>query len=172
MVKVEDSGGNVVTTSSASISLTPSSGTLACTTNPLNASSGMATFSGCALTGTAGSGYSLNATSSGLSGATSSPTFSLATGSATQLAITTEPSSTDASGAALATQPVVKVEDSGGNVVTSVNSGSAERVDRLGRRRLHRRGRHLGRLLLGRGHLLGPGPQRRERHRLHPHLQR
>src|SRR5208283_77230 len=35
------------------------------------------------------------------------------------------PSATDASGAALATQPVVKAEDSGGNVVTSLNSGTA-----------------------------------------------
>ena len=46
-------------------------------------------------------------------------------GNATQLVITTEPSSTANSGAALSTQPVVKVEDSAGNVVTSVNSGTA-----------------------------------------------
>ena len=125
VVQVEDSGGNVVTGSSASIMLTASSGTLGCTTNPLNASSGVATFAGCSLTGTAGSGYSLSAASSGLTGATSSPTFSLSTGSATQLVVTTQPSSTANSGAALGTQPVVKVEDSGGNVVTSVTSGTA-----------------------------------------------
>ena len=56
VVKVEDASGNVVTASSASISLSPSSGPpLGCTTNPLTATSGVATFAGCAITGTAGS---------------------------------------------------------------------------------------------------------------------
>jgi hypothetical protein len=64
---VEDSGGNTVTTSSAAITLTiasqPGSGaTLTCTANPQNASSGVATFAGCQIVGTAGS-YTLSATS-------------------------------------------------------------------------------------------------------------
>ena len=118
VVEVEDSGGNMVTGSSALITLTPSSGTLSCTTNPLNASSGVATFAGCSLAATAGSGYSLSASSSGLTGATSSPTFSLAVGAAAQLVFTTTPGGTS-NGVNFTNQPVVKVEDSGGNVVTS-----------------------------------------------------
>ena len=117
VVKVEDSGGNVVTSSSASISLTPSSGSLGCTTNPLNATSGVATFAGCSLAGTAGSGYSLSAAATGLTTATSG-SFSLATGAATQLVFTSSPGNST-NGVAFSAQPVVKVEDSGGNVVTS-----------------------------------------------------
>ena len=76
----------------------------------------------------------------------------MATGAATQLVITTEPSATENSGAASwPQQPVVKVEDSGGNVVTSVNSGTAS-ADVFARR-LDRRGWHLGHLLFRRGHL-------------------
>ena len=98
--------------------LTPSSGTLTCTTNPLNATAGVATFAGCSLTGTATSGYSLSAASTGLTGDTSSPTFSLAVGAATQLNFTTSPGTTT-NGVTFGAQPVVQVEDSGGNVVTS-----------------------------------------------------
>ncbi len=117
VVKVEDSGGNVVS-SSASITLTPSSGTLSCTTNPLNATSGVASFAGCNLVGTATSGYSVSAAATGLTGATSSPTFSLATGSASQVVFTTSPGNST-NGVNFTNQPVVKVEDSGGNVVSS-----------------------------------------------------
>ena len=45
----------------------------------------------------------------------------MSTGAASQLVITTPPSSTDNSGAALAQQPVVKVEDAQGNVVTTAS---------------------------------------------------
>ena len=56
VVHVEDASGNVVTTSSASVSLSIASGTgtLDCTTNPVTAVSGVATFAGCKITGTAG----------------------------------------------------------------------------------------------------------------------
>ena len=117
VVQVEDSGGNLVTGSSASITLTASSGTLSCTTNPLAASGGVATFAGCNLVGTATSGYSLTAACTGLTGATSS-TFSLSTGSATKLVFTTSPGSTT-NGVNFTDQPVVQVEDSGGNLVSS-----------------------------------------------------
>ena len=65
-VTVEDSGGNTVTTSSASVTLSinsqPGTGaTLACTGgNSKAASSGVATFAGCKITGTAGT-YTLKA---------------------------------------------------------------------------------------------------------------
>ncbi len=86
-------------------------------------SSGVATFSGLTMTGVAGNSYSLHFSNGTLS--VNSSSFTMAFGNATQLVITTQPSSTANSGAALGTQPVVKVEDSGGNVVTSVNSGTA-----------------------------------------------
>jgi hypothetical protein len=74
-VSVEDVAGNLVTTSSATISLTfgtnPSSGTLAGTT-VMNASSGVATFSTLSINN-GGTGYTLKATSGSLNSATSSP---------------------------------------------------------------------------------------------------
>lgn len=70
VVTVYDATGNVVTGSSASIMLTAGGGTFACTTNPLSASSGVATFAGCKIN-EPGS-YTLTAASSGLTSATSS----------------------------------------------------------------------------------------------------
>jgi len=123
-VTVQDSGGNTVTTSSASITLAVNSGTgtVTCTTNPLAASSGVANFAGCQIVGTAGS-FTLQATATGLSPATSN-SFSITAGAATQLAFTTDPGG-GANAATWATQPVVKVEDSGGNVVTSGTNSNA-----------------------------------------------
>ena len=115
VVKVEDSGGNVVTSDSSTVtaSFTSGGGSL---TNPTKAAaSGVATFSGLALNALAGT-YTLTFSDGGLTTAVSN-TITVSTGAATQLVITTQPSSTANSGAALGTQPVVKVEDSGGNVV-------------------------------------------------------
>jgi len=115
-VTVEDAFGNAVTSSSASIKLAQSSGTFTCTINPLAASSGVATFAGCEMN-QAGSGYTLTATSGGLTSATSSA-FAITVGTAIQLAFTTEPVGGIYSGA-FPTQPVVTVEDAGGNKVTT-----------------------------------------------------
>lgn len=74
-VEVQDAGGNVVTSSSASITLAigtnPAAGVLTCATNPLAASSGTAAFAGCKISKT-GVGYTLTASASGLTSATSS----------------------------------------------------------------------------------------------------
>src|SRR5438270_507215 len=123
VVKVEDSGGNVVTSDSSTVTTNFTSGGVSLTNPTKAAVSGVATFSGLALNALAGP-YTLTFSDGGLSTATSN-TITVSTGAATKLVITTQPSATDASGAALAQQPVVKVEDSGGNVVTSVNSGTA-----------------------------------------------
>jgi hypothetical protein len=74
-VTVEDVNGNTVTGSSATIALAigtnPGGGTLTCTGGQSkSASSGIATFAGCKIS-VAGSGYTLSATSSGLTSATS-----------------------------------------------------------------------------------------------------
>jgi 5-hydroxyisourate hydrolase-like protein (transthyretin family) len=120
VVTVEDANGNTVTGSSASITLAigtnPSGGTLACTTNPQNASSGVDTFAGCEIN-KAGTGYTLTATSTGLTSATSN-SFSITVGTAAQLAFTTQPGGGTAATAWTA-QPVVTVQDAGGNTVTS-----------------------------------------------------
>ncbi len=121
---IEDSGGNVLTGSSASITLSiatqPGSGaTLACTANPLATTAGVATFAGCNIVGKIGS-YTLTAASSGLTSATSSA-LTITVGTATQLAFTTQPVG-GSHGATWATQPVVALQDSGGNTVTSTAS--------------------------------------------------
>jgi len=79
-VSVEDSGGNVVTGNASAVTLAiasqPGSGaTLSCKTNPVTASAGVAAFSGCKITGEAGS-YTLEATDGSLTSGTSS-TFSI-----------------------------------------------------------------------------------------------
>ena len=56
-MSVEDQSGNVVTTATNSITLalgTNPGGTLACTTNPLAATGGVASFAGCKITGSPG----------------------------------------------------------------------------------------------------------------------
>jgi|HubBroStandDraft_6_1064221.scaffolds.fasta_scaffold00093_49 sugar lactone lactonase YvrE len=84
-VAVEDANGNVVTTDSSSVKLAITSGTgtsgaaLSCTTNPLNASSGVAAFSNCAIN-TAGTGYTLTATDGSLTSAVST-SFNITTSS-------------------------------------------------------------------------------------------
>ena len=112
--------GNTITSSSASITLTigtnPGGGTLSCTTNPVVATAGVSTFAGCAITLT-GTGYTLTATSAGLTSATSS-TFNITVGAASKVAFTTQPGG-GTGGTTWGTQPVVKVQDAGGNTVTS-----------------------------------------------------
>ena len=66
VVTEEDAGGNPLTTGTAMVTLAignnAGGGTLSCTTNPVTAINGVATFSGCQITN-AGIGYTLTATS-------------------------------------------------------------------------------------------------------------
>ena len=118
MVKVEDSAGNVVNSVPRPPRAPPLGGGIHRRRGTGDLSNGVATFSGWPSTAST-LGYTLT-----FSGAASRcglvEHHLLATGTATQLVITTQPSATDL-GAALATQPVVKVEDSGGNVVTTAH---------------------------------------------------
>ena len=131
VVKVEDNVGNVVTnaTSVVTLAINTGTGTLTCTTNPVTAVAGVATFAGCKVTlGTAGS-FTLTASTTGLNSG-SSASFTVA-GPATKLVVTTSPSNSTGS-AAFTTQPIVKVQDAVGDVVTnavssvtlSISSGS------------------------------------------------
>jgi hypothetical protein len=119
VVKIEDSEGNVVTNASTAITLTTSGGTLA-SCSGLSAVSGVVNVTKCTLTGLVNTNYTLSASASGLTSATSN-TFTVTFGAATKLVFTTQPVG-GASGATLSTQPVVKVEDSAGNVVTNAST--------------------------------------------------
>lgn len=121
VVTVQDAGGNTVTgdTSSVALAVTGGTGALTCTANPKAASSGVATFSGCAID-KAGT-YTLTATDGTLTAATTSVTITV--GPAVKLGFTTHPSASSTSGVAFATQPVVAAQDAGGNTVTTY-SGS------------------------------------------------
>jgi len=123
-VTLKDSVGNVATGSSALVTLAIAAGTgtsgatLTCSGgNALNASSGVATFAGCAIN-KAGTGYKLTATISGLASATST-TFIVSAAPATQLVVTTQPSSSAGAGTAFAVQPVVTIKDASGVTVTA-----------------------------------------------------
>src|SRR5205807_789611 len=116
VVTVQDTYVNTVTGSSASVTLTigtnPGAGTLTCPTNPVTAVSGVATFAGCKIN-KSGVGYTLTATITGPITANSA-TFNITVGAASQLAFTTQPGG-GTGGTAWAAQPVVTVQDAGGN---------------------------------------------------------
>ncbi|HMA47209.1 MAG TPA: hypothetical protein VKP11_08425, partial [Frankiaceae bacterium] len=117
-VTAQDAGGNTVTSFTANVTVAigtnPAAGTLSGTTT-VAAQAGVATFSTLSIN-RSGSGYTLVATASGLSGATSG-SFTINPGAATQLAITTPPTNTMA---ATAITPAVAVtaRDALGNTAT------------------------------------------------------
>jgi hypothetical protein len=119
-VTVQTAAGAPVTTAGISVSLTistnPGGGTLSGTTTAPTNSSGVATFTSLSIN-TAGVGYQLTATSTGLTSATST-TFTVSTGPAAALAFTTSPTASFA-GRNFYDQPVVQVVDTGGNPVTT-----------------------------------------------------
>jgi hypothetical protein len=124
-VAVQDQNANTVTSDSSSVTLAITNGTgtsgatLSCTTNPIAASSGVASFSGCAID-KSGTGYTLTATDGSLT-STASSSFTISVGPAAKLAFTQQPAGAQA-GAVFGTQPKVSVEDAGGNVVITDSS--------------------------------------------------
>ena len=118
VIQLQDSSGNAVSQSGVVVSAAIASGggtlggTLTATTNP----GGAATFTNLSITGSAGA-RTLTFTASGLT-ATTSGTITITAGAASQLAITTQPSATAASGAAFAQQPVIQIQDASGNAVS------------------------------------------------------
>ncbi|MDE3083252.1 MAG: hypothetical protein KGJ39_07525 [Acidobacteriota bacterium] len=120
-VSVEDAAGNIVTSDASTVTARITSGGVSLTNGAKTAVAGVAAFSGLAINALAGS-YTLTFTDGTLTAAVST-SITVSVGPASKLVVTQEPSALAASGVALAVQPVVKVEDSGGNVVTSINSG-------------------------------------------------
>jgi hypothetical protein len=117
-VAVEDAGGNVVPTSSAVIAIAfgtnGGGGTLSGTLSR-NASNGVAAFGDLSI-GVASSGYTLKATSTGLS-ATTSATFTVNAGAAVKLVFVKQPTG-GTHNVAWATQPKIAVVDALGNTVS------------------------------------------------------
>ncbi len=121
-VLIEDSSGNQVSGDSSTVTLAignnPGGGTLSgCSSTTVN---GLATFSGCAID-KIGTGYTLTATDAADNLTTPSQpsgTFNITPGPAAKLAFATSPGTTVA-GDPLGPQPVVTVEDAGGNPTTT-----------------------------------------------------
>ena len=117
VVDIEDTYGNVVTTSSASVTMTLNSNSFGASLSGCTSTTtkGVATFSGCALNAY-GTGFTLKAASSGLPSVSSSP-FNI-TGLAYAIQFTTQPAA-GASGSTLPTEPVLTIYDSHGYVDTA-----------------------------------------------------
>ena len=120
VVAVRDATGNLVTSSTASVTLALVSGggaVLSCTSNPVVAVNGVATFGGCKVD-KAGT-YTLSATSTGLGSATSN-SVSITPGAAslTTSTITASPTSISATGVATSTL-TVQLKDASGNALTT-----------------------------------------------------
>ncbi len=118
VVQITDAGGNVVTSQPTTVVTASIAGGGPSLANAAVLSSGgVATFSGLALTGAVGT-WQLRFTAPGLDSVDASAATVLQPGPAVQLALTTQPSASAASGVALAQQPVVRVVDISGNLVT------------------------------------------------------
>jgi hypothetical protein len=122
-VAIQDASGNTVTSGTAQVTLAiganPGAGTLSGTTT-VSAVNGVAIFSTLSID-KAGSGYTLTAVSTGLSGATSPP-FDILAGSANHLVFLTEPTDRVV-GEKFSPSLQVQVQDAGGNpVITAINS--------------------------------------------------
>jgi hypothetical protein len=122
-VAVQDGSGNTATNdNSGTVTLAilnnPSGGVLTCASG-LNVavSAGVANFTGCAIT-TAGTGYTLTATSPPLTSATSNA-FNITAGAASKLVFTTTPLTALTSATANLGPMTVQLEDTFGNPVTT-----------------------------------------------------
>ncbi len=123
--QVQDVSGNSVSVASVLVTATIASGPAGATlTNPTatTGSTGLATFSGLAISGPPGT-YTLqfDATAAGYTPVVSG-NIVLAVGPASQLSITTQPPATVASGAAFVPAPVVQLRDAFGNPVLTAGS--------------------------------------------------
>lgn len=123
VVAVRTVGGALVTTDNStqvtlSLASAPSGAVLTCTGgNVRTASAGIATFSGCSVS-TAGSGYVLRATATGLTQADTPAFAATGHGPASKLGFLAQPTGA-APGEPLGTQPVVAIQDASGATVLS-----------------------------------------------------
>src|SRR5581483_8470274 len=119
-VTVKDAGGNLVTSSPVNLAVTAGSGTLSCTTNPVNSNgSGISVFAGCSINTASATAYTLTATEGSATATSTGITVSV--GPAAQL-VFSQPPSDSTGGAVFGTQPKVTIEDAGGNIKTTDTS--------------------------------------------------
>ncbi len=121
-VQLRDDYGNNVSKSGVSVALalTSGTGTLGGTTSRPSDAGGLATFSDLTIN-VAGANKQLTASGGSLTAGTSS-VFTITEGGAVKLTLATQPSATATSGIAFPQQPVVRIEDVNGNLVTSDNT--------------------------------------------------
>src|SRR2546425_1076018 len=121
-VAVQDAQGNTVTTATTSITVAigtnPASGTLAGTPT-VAAVNGVATFANLSINNP-GTGYTLTASATGLTGATSSA-FNISVGAAAQLFFK-DTATTETSALALHPALPIAVQDAQGNTVTTATT--------------------------------------------------
>ena len=118
VLEVLSASGTVLTTSTAPITLKlTGGGTLSCSSNPLNATAGVATFSGCSVTPASANQYCLVASSPGIAptGATDACFYVTAVSAGTS-SVTANPGTVPADGASTSTITVT-VKDTLGNPV-------------------------------------------------------
>jgi hypothetical protein len=123
-IVVQDAGGNAVSTATTSITVaittgTGTSGAVLGGTLTQAAVNGVATFNNLTVDKT-GTGYTLSATATALTGGTSSA-FAITAGVATNLAFTVQPT-TVASGVSVSPAVQVLVQDAGGNTVLTATT--------------------------------------------------
>ena len=121
VIQLRDASNNPVNQPGVvvSASILSGGGTLNGTTTATTNASGVASFNDLAITGVVGS-RTLIFSASGFVSATSAA-ITLTAGAATQLALTTQPSSSVQSGVVFPTQPVVQLKDQSGNNVSQNN---------------------------------------------------
>ncbi|RLS23708.1 MAG: hypothetical protein DWH70_08955 [Planctomycetota bacterium] len=118
VITIKDTFGNTVTNSTASVTMTVSSGDNKATTVGafiINAVAGVATFTNVGISGTDGTSYTLTFTSGSF---TATQSITATFGLATQAILTTQAAGS-ASGSAFTTQPVITIKDTFGNIVTN-----------------------------------------------------
>ncbi|MBW4077143.1 MAG: hypothetical protein HIU84_01235 [Acidobacteria bacterium] len=124
VIYVEDASGNLVSSATGTVSATLASGSGVLTNAAANVVNGVARFTSLTFTGTGT--FAVTFSSSGLTSAQSVSLYEVGTG--THLVISTEPSGSIA-GLPLVLQPVVRVEDIYGNVVTAYNAPVTASID-------------------------------------------
>ncbi len=117
-VSVLDSAGNLVSDSMANVNASVAGLTIDGTTS-VYASSGVATFNSLSLSGTVG-GYSVSFAATGISSATSSVTLTHGVASSVDLTV----SATAKNDQNFSTQPIVRILDADGNLVTTGDQAS------------------------------------------------
>src|SRR5207253_1010586 len=118
VIQLRDVSGNLVSQAGVTVTaaIATGSGTLGGTLTATTTGTGAASFTNLAITGAAGD-RTQRIWATGGTGVTSG-TITITAGAATQLTVTTEPSSTAQSGVLFAQQPVIQLRDVSGNLVS------------------------------------------------------